>query len=120
MPDRCNKETVDRPTPDMKAFQGAFQKGAIVDVAFGLCATEDEMKANVLRWFNFLNRHGQAYQHIAGKVKPDTWLVELTHYATLTQEAGKVDNHDSSLRRQKRHTSRFAPELESELTSDKK
>ena len=33
MPDRCNKETVDKAVPDMKGFQGAFEKAGVVDIA---------------------------------------------------------------------------------------
>ena len=42
MPDRCNRETVGQSVPSMKSFQGAFEKAGIVDIAIGLCATDDE------------------------------------------------------------------------------
>ncbi len=77
MPDRCNKETTDRPTPSMTSFQGSFEKAGIVDVAFGLCATDNEHKNNQLRLFNFLNRHGGQYQHLGGTVDPETWRIEF-------------------------------------------
>lgn len=77
MPDRCNKETVSQAVPSMTSFQGAFQKSGIVDAAIGLCATDSEFVANVMRWFVFLNRHGPAYQHFRGKVEPDKYKLEI-------------------------------------------
>lgn len=70
LPDRCNKETVGRKVPNMKSFQGAFEKAGIVDAAIGLCATDDEYKHDRVRYFVFLNRHGEAYKHYEGKVDP--------------------------------------------------
>ncbi len=78
MPDRCNKETTDKPVPSMTSFQGSFEKAGIVDVSFGLCATDEEYRANVLRLFVFLNRHGRAYQHLRGRVDPESWRIEMT------------------------------------------
>lgn len=78
MPDRCNKETVGHQVPSMASFQGAFQKAGIVDIAFGICSTDAEYLNNVVRFFNFLNRHGQAYQHIRGKVDPENMSIEFT------------------------------------------
>jgi hypothetical protein len=77
MPDRCTRETVDLPVPSMKSFQGAFQKGGIVDIAIGLCATDAEYLNNILRAFVFMNRHGPAYQHLRGKVDPDLMQIEF-------------------------------------------
>jgi len=68
MPDRCNKDTVGMPVPSMKSFQGAFQKAGAVDIAVGLCATDEEYEQDILRQFIFLNRHGRAFQHFSGKV----------------------------------------------------
>lgn len=70
MPDRCNAETVGKAVPNMKSFQGAFEKAGIVDVAIGLCATDDEYLHDRIRYFVFLNRHGDAYKHYDGVVDP--------------------------------------------------
>jgi replicative DNA helicase len=78
MPDRCNRETVDLAVPNMKSFQGSFQKGGIIDLAIGLCATEAEYLNNILRMFVFLFRHGRAFQHFRGKVDPELMQIELT------------------------------------------
>jgi hypothetical protein len=88
MPDRCNKETTEAATPSMTSFQGSFEKAGIVDVAFGLCATEEEYKANVIRWFNFLNRHGPAYQHLRGRVDASTWRMEFNEDVPYNPDAG--------------------------------
>lgn len=77
MPDRCNRETVDKAVPNMKSFQGAFQKAGIVDAAIGLCATEREYKENILRSFVFLNRHGAAFQHFKGTVCPEIMQISV-------------------------------------------
>jgi len=71
MPDRCNREAVDRPVPSMKSFQGAFEKAGIVDVAIGICATTEEHLRNQVRYFVFLNRHGEAHKHYEGTVDPE-------------------------------------------------
>lgn len=70
MPDRCNRETVGMAVPDMTSFQGSFEKAGIVDIAIGLCATEQEHIRNRIRYFVFLNRHGAAHKHYAGTVDP--------------------------------------------------
>jgi replicative DNA helicase len=77
MPDRMTKEATDARVPNQKAFQGAFAKGGIVDVAIGLCMTEDEYAENIFRTFVFVNRHGAAFQHFRGKVDPETMTVDL-------------------------------------------
>ena len=71
MPDRCNRDTVGRNVPSMKSFQGAFEKAGIVDIAIGLCATDAEYLQKRMRYFVFLNRHGEAYKHYDGKVDPE-------------------------------------------------
>lgn len=68
LPDRCNRETVDKPVPSMTSFQGAFEKAGIVDGGIGLCQTDDEYHQGVIRFFLFLNRHGEAGLHFRGKV----------------------------------------------------
>lgn len=70
MPDRCNRETVGQAVPSMKSFQGAFEKAGIVDIAIGLCATDEEYKHDRMRYFVFLNRHGEAHKHFDGTVDP--------------------------------------------------
>ena len=42
------------------------------------CATDDEYRSNILREFVFLNRHGRAYQHLRGRVDPESWRIEMT------------------------------------------
>jgi replicative DNA helicase len=71
MPDRCNKDTVGRDVPSMKSFQGAFEKAGIVDIAIGLCASDSELKQNRMRYFVFLNRHGEALKHYEGSIDPE-------------------------------------------------
>jgi replicative DNA helicase len=70
MPDRCNGETVGKKVPNMRSFQGSFEKAGIVDIAIGLCATDAEYKHDRIRYFVFLNRHGEAYKHYEGVVDP--------------------------------------------------
>ena len=90
MPDRCNRETVEKPVPDMKSFQGAFEKAGAVDVALGLCATETEHLANKIRLFVFLNRHGRTGVHLQGKVDPERWRIEFTD--TIAYEPEKPED----------------------------
>jgi hypothetical protein len=61
----------------MQSFQGAFEKAGIVDIAIGLCATEAELKNNVIRLFVFLNRHGPALQHFQGAVDASAYRMEI-------------------------------------------
>ena len=77
MPDRCTRDTVSLPVPSMQSFQGAFEKAGIVDIAIGLCATEAELKNNVIRLFVFLNRHGPALQHFQGAVDASAYRMEI-------------------------------------------
>jgi hypothetical protein len=77
MPDRCTRDTVSQPVPSMQSFQGAFEKAGIVDIAIGLCATEAELKNNIIRLFVFLNRHGAALQHFQGAVDAATYRMEI-------------------------------------------
>lgn len=77
LPDRCNKETVGRNVPSMKSFQGAFEKAGIVDAAIGLCATEEEYQHNRVRYFVFLNRHGEALKHYDGTIDPDRMIMTV-------------------------------------------
>lgn len=77
MPDRCNKETVGKKVPNMKSFQGAFEKAGIVDAAIGLCATDDELKHDRVRYFIFLNRHGEALKHYDGTIDPARMIMTV-------------------------------------------
>ena len=63
--------------PNMGSFQGAFQKGGIVDVAFGICMTETEKLHNIFRLFFFLNRHGANMQYFRGSLDLETYLMEV-------------------------------------------
>lgn len=77
MPDRCNKETVGRKVPNVSSFQGAFEKGGVVDAAIGLCATDAEYKLNKMRFFVFLNRHGPQNKHYIGTVNRDQYQITI-------------------------------------------
>ena len=77
MPDRVNRESTDAPVPNAQSFQGAIEKGGIVDVALGLCATDAEIQMGIIRVFVVLNRHGPAFQHIRGRVSPAVSRIEL-------------------------------------------
>ena len=79
MPDRCNRETVDRPVPSMKSFQGSFEKAGVVDVAFGLCSTDKELLRSpaVVRLFVFLTRHGPAMDYFQSEVDKETFNMDL-------------------------------------------
>lgn len=98
MPDRCNRETTDKAVPSMTSFQGAFEKAGIVDVALGLCATEEERRGNVLRIFNFINRHGPSGQHIRGRVDPRSWRMEFTEEVPYAEEREMVENAEEGKR----------------------
>ncbi len=77
MPDRCNKETIDKQVPNMASFQGAFEKAGIVDIAIGLCATDEEYAQNILRFFICINRHGKGHGHYKGKVIPELMRISI-------------------------------------------
>jgi len=95
MPDRMTKEATNDRVPNMKAFQGAFAKGGIVDVAIGLCMTDDEYAENIFRTFVFVNRHGAAFQHFRGKVDPETMTVDLGEEIPYEPEdGGKSDSKE--------------------------
>lgn len=72
MPDRCNKETVEKAVPSMTSFQGSFEKGGIIDLGIGLCSTEQEYIDNQIRYFIFINRHGESNHHFRGTIEPRT------------------------------------------------
>ncbi len=98
MPDRCNKETIDKRVPNMASFQGAFEKAGIVDVAIGLCATDEEYSQNIVRYFVCLNRHGKASGHFRGKVQPEIMRMSVDEEIAYEPEA-EEDNKKSSKKR---------------------
>lgn len=102
MPDRCNRETVEQVVPTSTSFQGSFEKSGIVDVGLGLCASEQEYIDNQLRYFIFLNRHGEASQHFRGSVDPRTQrLGEWVKIPWNPEEEDGVAN-DAGRRQQRR------------------
>ena len=91
MPDRCTRETVELPVPNMQSFQGAFEKAGIVDVAIGICGTDAEIQNGVLRFFVFLNRHGPALQHIQGRIDADAFMIEMNEFIPYNPDEAKPE-----------------------------
>jgi replicative DNA helicase len=89
MPDRCNRETVGKKVPSMDSFQGAFEKAGIVDAAIGLCATEDEYQRNRVRYFVFLNRHGEALKHYDGTIDPERMIMTVRREIAYNPDDGE-------------------------------
>ncbi len=106
MPDRCNKETVGRRKPSMKSFQGSFEKAGIVDVGIGICATEAEYEANILRFFVFINRHGEAHQHLLGKIDPACMQIVIDEYAPAVEGDDEEEDLDAPRPRPRRRQGR--------------
>ncbi len=83
MPDRCNRETVSKSVPDMTSFQGSFEKAGVVDVAIGLCQSEEEramadkFEEVPIRYFVFLNRHGPTCGYFSGTVMQSTFRMSV-------------------------------------------
>jgi hypothetical protein len=100
MPDRCNRETVSMAVPNMTSFQGAFQKGGIIDVAFGICMTETEKLNNIFRLFFFLNRHGPSMQYMRGTLDLETYRMEVNEEIEYVPEE-KDENGRNERRRAK-------------------
>lgn len=106
MPDRCNADTVGRKVPSMKSFQGSFEKAGIVDVAIGICFTDQERLQNRVRYFVFLNRHGAQLLHFSGKVDPEKMRMTIDEKIAYTPEedeeahkrSGKKGKFSKSLR----------------------
>ena len=107
MPDRVNRDTVDKPVPDARALQGAFEKAGIVDIAFGLAATDEEYLQHTIRFFNFLNRHGEAFQHLRGKVDPTTWHMDFNERIEYDPEAAQ--SQEKTFRRRQQPMNRRPP-----------
>lgn len=99
MPDRCNKETVGQNVPSIKSFQGAFEKGGIVDVALGICQTDTEYERNELRYFLFVNRHGPKHIHWKGTVRPE--LFRITVDARIPYNPAENDQQQGNRRRRR-------------------
>lgn len=108
MPDRCKIEFVDKPVPNMKAFQGAFEKAGIVDVGIGLCQTDQERQMNTIRYFVFLNRHGPEGILMRGKCEPDKFRMTVDERIPYDpeeaeeQERAREQEHRQRRRRQPR------------------
>jgi len=77
MPDRCTRDAVNRKTPNITHFQGAFEKAGVVDIGIGLCQTPEEDKMGEMRFFVFVNRHGRQYVQFSGKVEPETMRIHV-------------------------------------------
>ncbi len=100
MPDRCNRETVGRKVPNMKSFQGAFEKAGIVDAAIGICSTDAEYKQRRVRYFVFLNRHGEAYKHYDGKVDPERMQMTVDGEIEYVPDDEETPKRGGRMRRQ--------------------
>lgn len=77
------------------------------------CATESEHMNNTLRTFVFLNRHGAPFQHLRGRVDPQTWRIELTEEIPYDPDA--EDDGDSSSDKKRRRKSRDRGPVDEEI-----
>lgn len=93
MPDRCTKEACDSIVPDMKAFQGAFEKAGIVDIAIGLCCTEAEYANGQIRFFTFIDRHNEGHRYFRGTVDASRMTVEITEKLVYVPDQDKELKH---------------------------
>lgn len=120
MPDRCNRETVGHAVPSMKSFQGSFEKAGIVDVAIGICATEQEYLCNRTRYFVFLNRHGDAFKHYEGKVDPERMQMTVDREIAYEPEDEQESKPPSGSKRKQKYTPgrRARTELAKDLQED--
>lgn len=98
MPDRCNKETVQHPVPNMTSFQGAFQKAGEVDVAIGLCQTPEERAQKLVRYFVFLNRHGPQFGYYEGGVESDLFTMNLERELKYEQAVAEWEENQGKRR----------------------
>jgi replicative DNA helicase len=112
MPDRCTRDTVSLPVPSMQSFQGAFEKAGIVDIAIGLCATEAELKNNVIRLFVFLNRHGPALQHFQGAVDASAYRMEILKELEYDPDDTGTDSKGKGKGKDKKGVSHLPDDLE--------
>jgi hypothetical protein len=112
MPDRCNRETVGKQVPSMKSFQGSFEKAGIVDVAIGICFTDQERLQNRVRYFVFLNRHGPQLLHYSGRVDPEKMRMTIDEKIPYTPEDEEETNRRSSKK------GKFSKSLREAMDSD--
>ncbi len=98
MPDRCNKDTVNRDVPNVTSFQGSFEKAGIVDVAIGLCQTEIEYTHGEMRYFVFVNRHGPQYAYFRGKVNQPHMHMSLDSEIDFELERTKYEAEEAEHR----------------------
>lgn len=96
MPDRCNKDAVEKAVPNITNFQGAFEKAGIVDIAIAICGTESERLQNIIRYFILLNRHGPQYLHFQGKVDPETMRMTVDTKLEYVPEEPKKTYQEGS------------------------
>jgi replicative DNA helicase len=100
MPDRCNRETINQAVPTSDSFQGAFEKGGIVDVGIGLCATDEEYEKNIMRLYVFFNRHGASGYHIRGKIDPERMIFTVSE-ELKAHEVAEVEDQVQAQRERK-------------------
>ncbi len=99
MPDRCTADAVDKAVPNMRSFQGAFEKAGIVDVGIGICATEAEYLQDRLRFFIVLNRHGEQYGHFAGSIDPKIMKISINEKIEYDPEAAEEEENEKKHKR---------------------
>ena len=104
MPDRCNRETAEQAVPTMTSFQGAFEKGGVVDCGIGICATPDEYQRNIIRFFVFLYRYGPAGLHFKGRIDPEKYTISINELVGV-HELDRLHNEMAEVRAQ-RHGNR--------------
>ena len=115
LPDRCNKDTVGKDTPDMTSFQGSFEKAGIVDVSIGICQTDVERLKSDIRYFIFINRHGRQYDYFRGKVNQDHMTMSIEHEMDFEMERNRAEANEKDRRRDRRQRGKALPaELEDE------
>lgn len=107
LPDRCNRETVEKAVPNMASFQGSFEKAGIVDLGIGLCANDKEHLSHIIRYFIFLNRHGEAGKQFQGTVVPKTYMMTVDQKKDWDPEAEEKEE-----RRRTRHRKRRIDEID--------
>lgn len=110
MPDRCTRDTVQNDVPSMTSFQGSFEKAGIVDVALGLCVTEEERLRNQIRYFVFVNRHGEQYGYFRGTVYADKGTMTVDHELNFEMERQRVEPaHPGPPRKDRRPKNKALP-----------
>lgn len=104
MPDRCNKETAEQAVPTMTSFQGAFEKGGVVDCGIGICATPDEYQRHIIRLYVFLYRYGAAGLHFKGRIDPEKYSITIDEMLN-DHDLNRLQNEMAQVR-QERHGNR--------------